>query len=392
MSSASTGWKHNLTIERQRLPKIDIRQLLRLSDDTGILQHATHAAPNPNHGYCIDDNARALIAGIQFANLRPHEAHRVPLHRYLSFLIYAFNEANSTFRNFMSYDRQWLETSGSEDSQGRTLWALGLTVRFGPAKDIRNLAHTLFQRALPSIEHLNPIRSKAFALIGLNAFVDAVPNHEPSVALRDRLTQELFDTYQHHATPDWPWWEDTVTYANAKLPHALLLGGTAIGRTDVIEGALESLKWLLEIQTTPKGHLSPIGNKGWMTRNGTKAQFDQQPIEAHALVEACLLANRWTNENIWVDHAWRSFEWFTGCNDLNIPLHDQETGGCHDGLQCDGVNQNQGSESSLAYLLCVLQLHLYHQHNRSITKHKNMSTRQKIRRTVVGFLRGNPKA
>ena len=350
-------------VHGQPWPEIDLRHLLQLTDDTGMFQHALYAAPDPNHGYCIDDNARALIAALLHARLRGYDERVVPLQRYLAFLAYAFNEKRGTFRNFMGYDRQWLEEEGSQDSQGRTLWALGMAVRLAPNDTVRGLARSLLEKGLPAVEQMTFLRSRAFALLGLDAFVRHEPDRADVTTLRDALTEQLFAGLRASASNDWPWWEDTVTYDNAKLPHALLCGGHALRRDDMMEAALRSLRWLLRRQTRD-GHLSIIGNQGWMRRDGFRASFDQQPLEASAMVHACLAAAEITGDSSWAGHAWTCFEWFRGHNDLGIPIYDPETGGCQDGLNADGPNENQGAESSLAYLLSVLELHHFHDRQR----------------------------
>jgi hypothetical protein len=347
------------------LPTIDLRHLRRLTDDTGLFQHALYATPDANHGYCIDDNARALIAGLLHARLRGHDEAAVPLHTYLAFLSYAFNQDFGRFRNFMGYDRRWLEVEGSHDSQGRTLWALGLSAATGPTDPIRRLSHELYRRALPSLRGLEAPRSWAFALLGLSTYLDAEPGHGETRELRDEYAERLLEAYRRHATDDWPWWEDIVTYDNAKLCHALLRSGAAMDRGDMVEAGLTSLRWLLQQQTEAhddgKPRLSIIGNDGWLVRGQPRARFDQQPLEAYALVDACLLAARVVDagesRRRWEADARMCFDWFLGRNDLGLPLYDPDTGGGRDGLHPDDVNQNQGAESSLAYLLSVLEIH-----------------------------------
>ena len=342
------------------LPSIDLRQLGRMTDDTGVLQHAVHGLPDPNHGYCIDDNARALIAAVLHARLRGYDERIVPLHRYLSFLMHAFNEETGAFRNFMAYDRRWLEDTGSQDSQGRAIWALGVTAHMAPDENLRAPALSLLRRALPSVAHLTYPRSLAFALLGIDAMLSAVPDDAPAANLRWQLGQRILEIFEANADEQWPWFEDVATYDNAKLPHALIVCGNALGRRDMVGAGLRSLRWLLDVQTvrTDRGdHLSIIGNRGWMRRDGTRARFDQQPLEAHALVGACLAAAEATGDGAWEQEANKCFRWFVGANDLGLTLISDETGGCRDGLEAAGVNANQGAESMLAYLLSVLELH-----------------------------------
>jgi len=357
-------------------PQIDLRQLIRMTDDTGIYQHAVHGVPDPNHGYCIDDNARALIAALLHAQLRGHDERTIPLTRFLAFLAYAYNSDTGKFRNFMGYDRHWLETEGSQDSQARTFWALGLTVQLAPTSDVRELAQNLFLRAFPAMPAFEHLRSWAFALIGLDKYLAFDPQHGQCLELRADLADRLFSRWQAHASDDWPWWDEVVTYDNAKLCHALLLSGAAMRRPDMADAGLKSLAWLLDQQTATDGdgrtHLSIIGNDGWLRRGQPRARSDPQPLEAYALSHACLCAARTVADEraarAWADKAWWCYQWFVGRNDLGVSLYHPDTGGCQDGLQPHGANKNQGAESILAYLLTVLELHRYRADHRAPTQ------------------------
>ncbi len=346
-----------------RLPKpeADLRHLIKMTDDTGIFQHALYSMPDPHHGYCIDDNARALITAVLHAQLAGYDERVVPLHRYLSFLHYAYNDQTGVFRNFMAYDRRWLEDVGSPDSQGRTLWALGTAAAKAPDNDTRDLALELLRKALPGVSTLIDLRAKAFTLVGLEDWLTVEIDHH-AAKLRDRYAQDLLDAFNQHAGDDWPWCEQIATYANAKLCHALILCGRSMRRDDMVTQGLASMRWLLDVQTAEQGHLSIIGNAGWLPRGGTKAKFDQQPLEAHALVHGCLAAAHVTGDHAWTKEARRCFQWFTGKNDLGTSLYIPDTGGCMDGLQAGGVNRNQGAESTLAYLMSALEL--LHNHAR----------------------------
>lgn len=343
----------------QDFPEIDLRQLLHLTDDTGIFQHAIYGLPDPNHGYCIDDNVRAMIAGLLHAQLRGYNERVVPVQRYLTFVTYAFNENTRKFRNFMSYDRRWLEDEGSQDSQGRAIWGLGLAVELAPNDMMRELATDLLNKSIPAIEHFQFLRSWAFSMLGLDALLKVEPGHEVANDLFRKGADKLWQAWQQNATNDWPWWEDEVTYDNAKLSHALLIAGQRLSDKAMQDAAIQSLDWLVQVQTSDDGHLSIIGNNGWLQKGKPKADFDQQPLEAYALVHGCLLAADVTDDPKWARRAWMCFEWFRGNNDVGIPLYHPDTGGCQDGLKPDCVNKNQGAESSLAYLLSVLELHLF---------------------------------
>jgi hypothetical protein len=342
------------------LPGMDLRQVLVLNDDTGILQHAAYGVPDLHHGYCTDDNARSLIAAV-YAERLGDDSLKLALQRNLAFLHYAFDPDTGQFRNFMGYDRHWLEAVGSEDSHGRAVWGLGAAARHGPTDSTREMAARLLRQAAPVTESFVSIRAWAFAVIGLELYLETLPDDALVAGVRDTLAVRLLEHWQKNAEPaaDWPWWEDVVTYANGKLPHALIVAGTSMGRADMVETGLETLRWLVDIQTAEEGHFSVIGNQGWLKRTGERARFDQQPLEAHGLVHACLAAASVTSDNAWVRDAERAFGWFTGRNDLGLPLYNSESGGCRDGLMENGVNKNEGAESTLAYVLSLLELHLH---------------------------------
>lgn len=351
------------------IPEVDLRHFFTLSDDTGILQHATFATADLHHGYCLDDVARALIVGVMAFDLRdePDETvvklHQDPLvmctQRYLAFIAYAFNRDNGRFRNFMAFDRSWLEEVGSQDSHGRTLWALGNAVRFAPNQSVFGLASDLMARAAPAAAHFEHIRPLAFTLIGLSEFLKGDPDADWAADLRDRLAARLFAMWRQRASEDWPWWEDILTWGNARLPHAMLLSGTETEDDAMVEASLRALRWVVEVQKAPEGYFRPIGNDGWYVRGGVPAVFDQQPLEAQGAVQACLDAAAVTGDGYWIDEAERALQWFLGRNILGEPLYNKTTGGCHDGLHAEGVNSNQGAESTLAYLMSVLAFHHY---------------------------------
>jgi hypothetical protein len=350
------------------LPEVDLRHLLDLTDDTGILQHSTFATPNPWHGYCTDDNARALIAAVTYAHLFGQDRCRIPLKRYLSFLAYAFDSSTRRFRNFMDYDRRWREEVGSEDSHARAAWALGLAVRRAPLESVREMANRLFHDALLAVDGFGHARPWAYSVLGVDEYLRTGREDGWVAELRERLAGRLFDAWRDYATEEWPWWEDELTWGNAKLAHALITSGEALCREDMMDGGLRTLRWLLDVQTAEDGHLSIVGNDGWYVRGGKRARFDQQPLEAYALLEACLAAAEATGEGRWVGEARRCFEWFLGKNDLGVPLVDPETGGCRDGLNLQGVNANQGAESTLAYVLSLLGLHLNRSEGKTATE------------------------
>ncbi len=339
------------------LPEIKLDHLKTLTDDTGILQHAAHTIPDRDHGYCTDDNARALLAAVMGRKyLAPNgwDLDRLSGH-YLGFLLYAFDGQNGRFRNFMTYSRQWLEAVGSEDSHGRALWCLGKAVSMLDNPGHLAMSATLFRKALHAVENFNSPRAIAFSLVGLHAYMEKFSGDSDARRICEALAERIFIQFKTNAQDDWPWLENALNYANGKLPHALLLSGRLFHRNDMIDMGLVSLEWLLAIQTQDR-HFSPIGCNGWFPKGGVRARFDQQPIEAHAMAEACVEAFRITRNHLWFDNAVMCFNWFLGHNDLNLPLYDPVTGGCRDGLMADGVNQNEGAESSLAWLLSLMTL------------------------------------
>ncbi len=337
------------------LPKLD--HIVRLTDNVGILQHATFIVPNRDHGYCTDDNARALIAVLKAGNVVADADALTNLAcTYLGFLYHAFDAEKGRFRNFMGYDRRWLEEAGSEDSHGRALWGLGEAVALAGSDDIRSAAQNLFESALPPLVDFSSPRSWAFALVGIHSYLQRYGGNSNVRRIRKTLATRLLRLYHENATDEWPWIEDIVAYANGKISQAFILCGRSLGNPAMIKAGLSSLAWLLEIQTDPQGHFVPVGNNGWYRRGGAKARFDQQPIEALAMIEACQSAYEETEDSSWFGHAQRCLEWFLGRNDLNVPLYDLKTGGCRDGLQADGPNRNQGAESSLCCFMSLLNL------------------------------------
>jgi hypothetical protein len=274
---------------------------------------------------------------------------------YLGFLLYAYNEKNGRFRNFMTYSRQWREEIGSEDAHGRAIWCLGKAVAFLQNPGHLAMSTTLFKKALRAVENFHSPRAIAFCLVGMHAYLHKFSGDSDVRRIRGVLTDRLFDQFKNNATDDWPWPENTLNYANGKLPHALLLSGHRMQHNDMINMGLNSLKWLLTIQTEDN-HFVPIGSNGWYEQGGPRARFDQQPVETNAMVEACVEAFNITRDKSWFDNAVMCFNWFLGHNDLNLPLYDAKTGGCRDGLMADGINQNEGAESSLAWLLSLMTL------------------------------------
>ena len=349
--------KNIKSITHFELPELKLDHIITLTDDTGILQHATYTTPNRMHGYCTDDNARALMVASmgQKYTLTDSRLYDSLSNQYLSFLLFAFNDETGRFRNFMNYARQWLEEVGSEDAHGRAIWSLGRVVTYLDHPGQLALTTTLFNRSLKATEDFHSPRAIAFTLIGMHAYLVKFAGDSEVRRIRDVLANRLFDQFQSNAQKAWPWLENALHYANGKLPHALLLSGHRMEQSDMIEMALQSLGWLLTIQTE-EDHFVPIGSHGWYKKGGAQARFDQQPIEASAMIEACVEAFNITRDKTWIDNAVMCFNWFLGQNDLNMLLYDAKTGGCRDGLMADGISQNEGAESTLAWLLSLMTL------------------------------------
>jgi len=341
------------------LPPLKLDHLRRMTDDTGMLQHAFFTLPNYREGYTIDDNARALMVSVLADELGHSEVSEMAS-RYLAFICYAFNRETKRFRNFMDYQRNWLEASGSDDSHGRTLWALGTLLGRSNTPGLQNMAGRLFEQALPAILTTTSPRAWAFALIGIHEYLRRYEGDRRAGQVRDELAGRLMALYQSHRSNEWRWYEDALTYCNAALPHALLMCGQWIPNHDMTQTGLESLSWLADLQRADVngGHFVPIGSNGFYRRGSECARFDQQPVEAQGMVSACLEAHRITGDKNWYKEARRAFDWFLGRNDLNLPIYDPTTGGCRDGLHPDRANENQGAESSLAFLQAVLELRL----------------------------------
>src|SRR5262249_46553093 len=228
---------------------------------------------------------------------------------YAAFLNHAFNLKTKRFRNMMSFDRHWLDEEGSEDSHGRALWALGTAVGRSPYRSFQEMSGQLFAQALPAVTEMKSVRSWAFALLGIHEYLQRLSGDRLATQIRETLTGRLMESFDKMSRPDWPWFEDALTYDNAKLPHALILSGRETGQKPVLERGLKALRWLAEVQTSESGDFQPIGSNGFYPRDGTRATFDQQPIEANAMVSACLEAYRTTGDSWWHEQTQRAFDW-----------------------------------------------------------------------------------
>ncbi|OGU40268.1 MAG: glycosyl transferase family 1 [Ignavibacteria bacterium GWB2_35_12] len=341
------------------LPPLKLDHLLRMTDDTGMLQHSIFTVPNYDEGYTTDDNSRALIVSILLEAIFDDESTNLAS-RYLAFILFAFNSENGHFRNFLNYQRQWLEMSGSDDSHGRTIWALGTVLGKSKIPSLQSIAGRLFEQALPAIVDMKSPRAWSFALMGIHEYSQRYAGDSKVSQFRLELAERLLALYQNNRTDNWRWFENSLSYCNAALSHALLICGNSIQNKLMTETGLESLSWLADLQRADPvgGHFVPIGSNGFYTKDGVRARFDQQPVEAQTMVSACLEAFRITGNEYWLKEARRAFEWFLGRNDLNLSIYDPISGGCRDGLHPDRLNENQGAESTLAFLQALLELRL----------------------------------
>ncbi len=339
------------------LPEPDLRHLRVMTDSSGILRFCNYATPDRRHGYATEDAARALIVTSQYWDLHRDNSVIPLMHTYLSYLDHAFDEKTGRFRGRMNYDRSFADSPGSEDVQAICLHGLGIAVALCPHESMIGLATRLFLQALPAVEAFASPRAWAFTAIGLHAYLRRFGGDAMARRIRADLGEKLFGRFCGHMSDDWPWFEDVVTYANAAMPHALLMCGKWMNRGDMIDVGKHALNWLFDVQTNDDGVLSVIGTNGWYVRGGQPAPFDQLPLETHGLLDAAVEAYHVTREDRWIEKANMAFHWFLGDNDLRTPLYDFTTGGCRDGLHDDRVNENQGAESLLAWLMSLLTMH-----------------------------------
>ena len=342
-----------------RLPAVKLDHLRRMTDHTGIVEHAVFVVPNYPEGYTTDDNARALVVAIlleEFGSGVPAGAHDLAS-RYLAFLWLAFDPTIRRFRNCLNYERRWEEPGGSEDSHGRALWGLGTVLGKSQDAGLRGAAGRLFELAAPAAREFKSPRACAFALLGLEEYLHTFPGDRAAASVADALADRLLDSYRANCSVDWKWFENVLAYSNARLPQALIQAGMRNTNNEMVAAGLEALDWLATIQRCEiKGHFVPIGSHGFYSKKTEKARFDQQPVEACAAVAASLQAYRATGKGRWRKEAWAAFNWFLGDNDLQIALYDPSTGGCRDGLHPDRANENQGAESTLSFLMALLEM------------------------------------
>jgi hypothetical protein len=337
-----------------KYPLLSLEHLHRLTDETGIIQHAKYHLPHRATGYTTDDNARALLAAVQlYQNGGGGEALELA-EIYLAFLHYA-QLPSGRFHNFMHYDRSWADQVGSEDSYGRALWALGATAAALAGQGGGALAREVFLKALPWVVRLQSPRAQAFSLLGLTEYLGVFTHEEPVKSGAATVVQKLVTAFHREATSDWPWFEDRLTYSNAILPAALFAAYRRLGGHELLDVAQRSLAFLARVSWRGN-YFKLVGCHGWYIRGGKPADWDEQPEDAACLVLAYALAYRATGRKAYLRRAHAAFEWFLGRNARGEPLYNPTTGGCHDGLTATGVNANQGAESLLAFMLSHMQI------------------------------------
>lgn len=338
------------------LPDVRLGHVLSMCDDTGLLQHAVHSVPDRHHGYCVDDNARALLLSCALQRAGGPRFSETQTGRFAAFVQHAWNPDTHRFRNFMSFDRTWLESAGSEDSHGRALWALATCMARDISPARQRWAAKLFKTALPAVASFRSPRAWAFTLLGLDEYCAIAPEDPVAREMRDQLAQRLRSLLAATQTDGWRWFEGSLAYDNARLPQALIVTGVATRNPSMLNAALESLSWLVTVQTTPHGRFRPVGTESYGRERRPALPFDQQPLEATATIAACLAAWRARGAAEWLAQARSAFAWFVGDNDLDVPLIDRASGSCRDGLHADRANENCGAESVLSYLLGLLEM------------------------------------
>ena len=342
---------------RRSLPPPALDHLWRLMDSTGVFQHAVYDIPDADHGYCTDDNARALalFIGLEDQEPEPPDVARAAT-VCATFLGHAFVPASGRFRNLLGFDRRWRDDSGSDDCLGRAVLALGACVGRSRRSGLRRWAMRLLGPAVAALEACSSPRAWATGLLGIHDHLDRLGGDRQMAAAAARLVGRLLDLARSAAGDDWIWIEDVLAYDNARICEALIRAGRHAGDGPALETGLRMLAWLAGMQRTPTGRFQPVGSRGFARRGDPPAAFDQQPLEAHGMVAACVEAFRATGDTAWIDAAWTAFDWFGGYNVIGLALCDPATGGCRDGLLEDRTNDNMGAESTLAYLAALVEM------------------------------------
>lgn len=339
------------------LPEVNFTHLKKLTDCTGIFQHATYSIPNRNEGYCTDDNARALLVAVMNKYAQKDDSLDAEIATYLTFVHHSFNQKNFLFRNFMSYDRKWLEESGSEDCNGRIIFVLGYIIKNTVSNSMLTLVKSLFDQSIKHMRAFKSPRAMAYISMGCVSYLNRFAGAIDIKKINKTFCDKLLDFYTRTSTTEWHWFEEYLTYDNARLSQALLMSGKFTNNSSYTAAGLESLSWLYNsLYDNEKNCLSIVGNDGWFLKGGSKTKYDQQPIEIPAMIDACYIAYSITGDNEWIDRLGIAFSWFLGNNDRQEPLCDLTTGACFDGLNSAMINQNQGAESTISWLHSLLKM------------------------------------
>ena len=328
--------------------------MISLTDDTGLVQHAKYSIPNRKEGYTTDDNARAFITCVQHATGHGNDQIKSLTERYLSFLLH-MQRPNGFFHNLLSYNREYLDQRGSEDSHGRALWAAGVGTLLGLTEDMRATAKEIFDRSPPHSYNFRSLRGKAFTILGLCSYHEAFPDDPNVLPAIESLRHHLIACYMSEASSDWHWFEPYLTYENARLCHALFRAYEVLGGKESLKIAIEALDFLIEVQTV-RSIFIPIGNDGWSQKGGERPIYDQQPIEASSAVEASVQAYMITHKRRYLDFTVSAFNWFLGKNTQKVLVYQSENGACYDGISANGLNMNQGAEATVSFLLARLAM------------------------------------
>jgi len=334
--------------------KLRLNGLQALTDETGMFQHTKYSTIDRKKGYTTDDNARALIAALMYNKVYDDPSALRLANTYLSFLLY-MQRKNGQFHNLLGFDRRFKDKVGSEDSMGRALWASGYTLSIDASGNMMQVAKEIFDKGLPTSFGFTSPRAIAFTILGLLYYNEAFPDDKNIQVNMGVFADSLVDQYRLEARNDWRWFESYLTYANARLPQALLGAHQTMKKSTYLEVAQSSLDYLIEIQIL-EDMFVPIGSQGWYTKNGNRALYDQQPIEASCMVEASLMAANLTGDKSYQNIAKIIFEWYHGRNIQEVEIYNQKTSTCHDGITPNGLNKNQGAEAAISYYIAYLKL------------------------------------
>ena len=358
-SAVNVDYWEDSIIDPLTLPKFSLEHIKRLTDTTGILQHAQYGVPNFKEGYSLDDNARALLMSVMAYRQKKNQTALELIPIFLSFIHYMQND-DGTFRNFLTYNRDYKDEKGTEDAFGRTIWALGYLLRFPPRDAFSQMARELYDKAFPRFTQLKSPRAIAFTIIGICHFLHRFRNDEGMKKVLKDLIETLLGLYEQEKDGDWHWFESKLAYSNAVLPLSLFHAVEITRDEKTLKTAMESMEFLERV-TFRQGYLSLVGNGQWYEKGGNPSPFAQQPVDAMNMVMMAYQAYVVTKDPVYTHLVSAYFMWFLGENDLGVPVYDFETAGCFDGLESYGLNQNQGAESTLAYLIAHLTVLLAHE-------------------------------